>query len=223
MPLRKPLLRKRPASRKKPLTTAQSKAVAVIAKKSVMKVTETKKHSVERIETGFSALGTFENQSLVNIAQGTGLPNRIGHKINPIGIEVRGHLNNNGSVATIMRMLVVRFKNNAADPPLDLIEIDAGNTPVTSNDVSALWRRINRDSYEVLAEKYITLDSAEKSFKTFKFYIPYKKPMLYETSSAVQPTHDRIHLVAFARGTGNDGLAPNCELHYISTFYFKDP
>lgn len=206
---------------KKPrMTTAR---VASIAKKAVMKASETKKHSVERIEEALSALGSIENQSLCNLAQGTGNINRIGHKVKSVGFEVRGHINNNTNSSTIIRMLVVRFKNNQAVPGTDLIEIDSGNTAVTSNDVSALWRRINRDSYDVLKEKYITLDSAEKSFKTFKFWVPFKKELTYETSSAVQPNHDRVHLVAFARSTGNDGLAPNCELHYISTFYFKDP
>lgn len=188
----------------------------------VIKTSETKKHSHERIEKTLSSLGGLEYQSLVSLGQGAGAHQRIGHKVRAVGIDVRGHVNNNTTAAGILRLLVIRHKNASANPSSDLLETDVANQDPTTGDVSAIWRRVNGDSYEILGQRYLTLDSAEKSFKTFQVWIPLKRTLNYETSSALVPTEDRISLVAFCRATGNDGLTMTTELHYVSTLYFKD-
>lgn len=196
--------------------------VQAIAKQAVMKTAETKKHSLERIERTLNTLSGFEDQSLISTGQGTTYSERIGHKIQPVGVEVRGHINNNSSVACIARMLIVRFKNDAADPTSDLLETNAGDMGVSTLDVSALWRRVNKDAYTVLSDTTIRLDPAKNSFRTFRKWIPIKKVLNYDSATFAEPSHDKVHLMCFVRGTGNDGVSADTELHYVSTFYYKD-
>lgn len=211
-------------AKKKPAPTTV-KAVATKAAKAVVnKMVETKKHSVERIEVNLSTLGGFENQSLVSLASNTGHGSRIGHMVRPVGLDIRGHINANATSTVIYKVLVVQFKNNAANPPDDLLETNTANVNITTDDVSTLYRRINTDSYRVLASKYLKIGVEDDQCKMFRMWIPMSKfkAMVYEGSALAEPTQGRIHLVAFGRATGNDAAVQTQELHYVSTFYFKD-
>jgi len=196
--------------------------VATIAKRAVMKTVETKKHSTNRTETSFS-FATFVDDSLVNIGQGTGNSSRIGHKINSMGFDVRGHINTaSGTARTIFKMMLIRFKNNDADPSLDLIESNTADISPLAEDVPALYRRINTDDYEVLRTKYVSVNP-DRPFQMFKFWVPYKRSLTYNGGATQEPTHNRVHLVAFAREVGNDAVSPNVEFTYNATLYYKDP
>lgn len=190
-----------------------------------MKAAETKKHQVERIEVHLSNIASLEDQSLVSISQGTGFAQRIGHDVSSVGLSIQGQVfNNDFNLQTIVRLMVIRIKNNQAVPAQDLLENDTNNQPVAPDDVRSLYRRINGDAYDVLASKYLTLHggAASVNMRVFKFWIPFRRKMEYDAPGTSEPTSNRIHLVAFARTGKNDNAHPNVELSYCSTFYYKD-
>jgi len=208
----------------KPKGRLTASKVATIAKKVVKSQIETKKTSVENIEQSLSTLGDVENRSLISTALGDGQGGRDGHMLQPVGIDVRGHIKNNTTSPVIVKVMLVRIKNNEAQPLMDFLETNAGNVNLTSGDLSTMYRRVNTDSYQVLATRFMKIGVEEDNVKLFKMWLPMHKyrKLIYEGTAESEPKYNRIHLIAFGRGTGNDGETFTYELSYNSTFYFKD-
>lgn len=217
---------KRRVYRKKPMTTRR---IAAIAKRTIMKASETKKHQTEIIEYPLNAISALLNQPICQIPQGTGYAQRVGHQITTSGFSISGQIRNNnfmtGAAPLMVRLLVVRFKQNNANPFADLLENDANNQPVSPDDLRNLYRRINLDSYEVLTSRLMTvggLDSNIPATRVFKLWIPFKKNLRYDSTATVDPTYNKVHVIALARDSGNDNVAPNVEVSFCSTMYYKD-
>lgn len=225
MPATKTYARKRTTTTKGKMTATR---VASIAKKVCMKKQETKKHSFEKVEQLLNTNSGVSIEAPLNIPSGTGMANRIGHKIMPIGLDLRGHLVAQVTQsAIIVRVMVVRIKDNLAQLPQDLLEINTNNVTCATNDVSKMYRRINSDSFEILKSKYINLAplfDGGKTCKMFKMWIPLKKlgTLTYEGSTAVPPNKNDIAIIVYGADADNDNNFLY-ELSYNSTFYYKDP
>lgn len=225
MPATKTYARKRTTTTKGKMTPTR---VASIAKKVCMKKQETKKHSFEKTEQVLNTNSGVSIEGPLNIPSGTGMANRVGHKINPIGLDLRGHIVCQPSdSAIIARVMVVKIKDNLAQLPDDLLEINTNNVTAATNNVSKMYRRLNTDSFEILKSKYINLTplfSGGKTCKMFKMWIPLKKlgTLTYEGSSAVPPNRNDIAIIVYAADADNDNSFLY-ELSYNSTFYYKDP
>lgn len=214
--------------RKRPTAALTNKRIAAVAKRTLLKQTETKKHQVEMIEYVINSLAAVPNHSLCSIGQGTGYAQRVGHKIKCTGFAIQGQVRQNNFTSgnqTLVRMVVIRFKNNNANPPADLLENDANNQPVSPDDLRSIYRRINMDSYEVLKDKTFILGGQNGNLpatKVFKMWIPFNREMRYDSTGTVAPNYNKVHVVAFARDAGNDNVAPNVDFSYCSSMYYKD-
>lgn len=211
---------------KKPRLTPRR--VVSIAKRAVMKVSETKKHSLEKSEILLSTNNGYSYDSPLQLATGSGNGTRIGHKINPIGIDLRGHVFVTNGASIIVRVMVVRRKDMLATIPGELLETNGGNVTIASNDISKMYRRINSDSFEVLASKYISMVpqfSGGPQSKMFKMWIPLKKirTLIYEGTAANPPNMNDCSIVIWGADAANDSGGNNYEVSYNATFYYKDP
>lgn len=211
---------------KKPRMTA--KKVASIAKKAVLKTTETKKRSDElQLEDLVNTNQGIVVSSPLTLGTGTGHGTRIGHKVSPIGIDIRGHIiSNSADFGLFVKFMVVREKNNLASPTVDLLETNAGNVSPTTNDISKLYRRVNTDSYEVLYSTIMNIPTEQyKRARLFRKWIPLRRfrTFTYDGSGAIEPAYNDIKIIVFGADAANDGKNIPFEVSYISTFYFKDP
>lgn len=201
--------------------------IRTIAKKAVMKATETKKHSNEVIEDPLNTNGGISVSQPLTLATGTGHGARIGHKVHPIGLDIRGHLLSNAQdFGLFVKMMVVREKNNLASPTVDLLETNAGNVTPVTNDISKIYRRVNTDSYEVLYSTVISVPTEPyKRARFFRKWIPLRKfrTFTYDGSGAIEPAYNDIKIIFFGADAANDAKNIAYELSYVSTFYFKDP
>ncbi|WP_445772336.1 hypothetical protein [Rheinheimera sp.] len=199
--------------------------VANIAKRVVNKEIETKKRSQEVEETNISTLGGFHTSvGLLRLPAGSSHGQRNGHKVQPIGLDVRGHFHTPNPNQIYVKCMLIQVKNNTATLPADLLETNATNVDPATTDMTSMWRRVNTDSFRVLGTKMLYMSDITARSRMFKFWIPLKKhyALTYEGSAEVDPNYGRIYLVAWARGAGNDALSTNIELTYNSTFYYKD-
>lgn len=209
----------------KPKGRLTARGVASIARRVVNRHIETKKTSEEHTELSMSTLGSVEDRSLVSTGVGDGHGQRDGHMLQPVGIDLRGHVKNNSTTPIIFKVCLVRIKNNQAIPNNDFLETNSSNADLTTGDLSTMYRRVNTDSYQVLASRIMKVGVQDDNVKMFKVWLPmYKfRKLIYEGTGGVsEPKFNRIHLIAFGRGTGNDGEDITFELSYNSTFYFKD-
>lgn len=207
------------------LMTAQK--VATIARKAVMKVSETKKISQQVSELNLNTNGGVATYGCVSLAEGTSQAERVGHKVHPIGIDIRGHIINNvQNRPLIVKMMVVRQKDMLANQNTELLENNSGNQSITTNSIAKMYQRINSDSFEVLHTKYFTFQGeAYKQFRIFKSWIPLKKirTLHYEGSATAAPNYNDIFVVFFGADAENDAANITYELSFERNFYFKDP
>lgn len=200
--------------------------VAAIAKKVVNKEIETKKRSHEVEETSISTFGGFHTSTgLLKLPQGAAHGQRQGHKIQPVGLDIRGHFcGPSGNHQSYVKCMVIQVKNNQAALPGDLLETNSTNVDPAATDMTSMWRRINTDSFRVLKSKMLYMSDITSRAKMFRFWIPLKShyALTYEGAGEVDPNFGRIYLVAWTRGAGNDAVANSIELTYNSTFYYKD-
>lgn len=224
MPVTKTTYKRRYYKRKSSKITP--KTVASIARKAVKKLAETKKHSLERTEIAINTNSGYDIQGPLQLPSNTGHGARIGHKVTPIGLDIRGHVvNHEVGRSVLVKMMVVRIKDNLATLPGDLLETNSGNVSIASNDVSKLYRRINSDSFEVLASKFIALPGSQGSHfpKFFRTWINMKKfrTLTYEGNAAADPLTNDIRIIFVGADPMND-VGSTFEVSYNSTFYFKD-
>lgn len=204
--------------------TAQN--VARIAKKAIMKTAETKKISNQVSEQSVNTNGGVLSRQCCLLAQGTSYAERIGHKVTPVGIDIRGHIINNvANRPLIVKMMVVRKKDMLANINSELLENNSGNQPITTNAISKMYKRINSDSFEVLHTKYLTFQGeAFKQFKIFKSWIPLRRfrTFTYEGAATTAPNYNDISVVFFGADAENDAANITFEVSYERNFYFKD-
>lgn len=192
-----------------------------------MTTTETKKHSLEVYEDSLNTNGGIMVDSPLELQPGSGHGTRIGHKVNPIGIDIRGHIiSNSQNFGLLVKMMVVREKNSAAAPTVDLLENNSGNVGPTANDISKIYRRINADSYEVLYSKTMLIPTEPyKRARTFHAWVNMKKfrTLTYEGTGVSGPTYNDVKIIFFGADAANDAANIPYEVSYNATFYFKDP
>lgn len=192
-------------------------------KRVVDATAETKKHSTEVNEVAVSTLNGFSSTNVVSLAANTAQGGRIGHSVTGVGLDVRGHIFSNTSRPVYGKLMVIQFKNSAANPVDDLIENNTGNNSVSTLDMTSMWRRINTDSYRVLGQRMLKVGpNRNDTTQMFKMYIPLKRKFTYEGGSAVEPTWGKVRLVFWARTGESDGANETVELHFNTTFYYKD-
>lgn len=208
--------------------TMTAKNIATIAKRAFMKATETKKHSFEKSEVILSTNTGVSVENPIVLPGTSGQGGRVGHKINPVGLDIRGHVSSqNQSTSTIVKVMVVRYKDMLANPVTDLLETNAGNVSVASNDISKMYRRINTDAFDVLSSKYLNLTpqtAGSNTTKMFRMWIPLKRlrQLIYEGAGATGPSYNDINIIVFGADAQNDTTL-QYELSYNCTFYYKDP
>lgn len=209
-------------SRARPKSTLVSKVKSIVNRAS-----ETKKHSYEVVERNLNTLTspTTEDRPLF-LVQGVGNGMRVGHKVTSVGMDIRGHIQHTGNSGTIYtRIFVLRKKNMAAQPLSDLLEVPSGANIPPTGDMETMWRRVNTDSYQVLASRTLKVGTAQDgdNAKMFKMWVPYKGTFLYEGGSASPPKSNEIVIVAYSARADNDSAGSSgVEISFNSTYYYKD-
>lgn len=223
MPVTRKYIRKpRRSMKRRPAATLASKV-----KKIINRTSETKKHSYEVIERNLNTLSspTVEDKPLL-LVQGVGNGMRVGHKVTSTGLDVRGHVSHSGNSGTVYtRIFVLKKKNMAANPLSDLLEVTSGANNAPLGDMETMWRRVNTDSYQVLASRTIKVGTNQdgENAKMFKMWVPYKGTFLYEGGSASSPKSNEIVIVAYSARADNDSAGSSgVEISFNSTFYYKD-
>lgn len=205
----------------------RTKATFASKVKTVLnRASETKKTTYEVVERNMNTLSSpAVEDKPIQLLQGVGQGMRVGHKVQSTGIDVRGHVSHSGNSGTIYtRIFVLKKKNSAANPLNDLLETNTGNV-APLGDMETMWRRINTDSYQVLASRTLKLGTVQdgENAKMFRMYIPHKGTFTYEGGSLSSPKTNEIVIIAYCARADNDSAGSSgAELSYSSTFYYKD-
>lgn len=220
--------RKAPMTKRKRYVKGRARpTVARQVKQVLNRAAETKKHSYEVIERNLNTLSSpAVEDKPIQLVQGVGNGMRVGHKITSVGMDIRGHVSHSGNSGTIYtRLFVLRKKNMVANPLNDLLEISSGANNSPLGDMETMWRRVNTDSYQVLASRTLKVGTTQdgENAKMFKIWVPYKGSFLYEGGSASSPKSNEIVIVAYTARADNDSAGSSgVEISYNTTFYYKD-
>jgi len=196
----------------------------------ISKKAETKKYSQAHTEVNVNTVNSPLGANLfspLTLQGGTNNFNRIGHKVSPVGIDIRGHFyNNTASQQNFIKMVVFRKKNMAAAPLFDLLELNTGDAQVSNLSMQKMYSRFNTDDYQILKTKMFIMgnDTGAQETRMFKCWVPLKGQLTYEGNGNISPTYNDIQIIFYSsEADGDEGaLGNNVELTFNSTFYFKD-
>lgn len=210
-------------------STNRRSTVRGIVNSIINKKAETKKHSFAVSEQTVSTLTSPNSNNFYQplaLQNGTGLNNRIGHKVQGVGLDIRGHFYNNQSgTQSFAKMVVFRRKNMSADPESDLLETNASNVGPASQGIQKMYARFNTDDYQILKTKMFVLGSPDGAQRTkfFKCWVPLKNNFTYDGSGTAPPSYGDIMICFYSAESANDTmLGTTIECTFNSTFYFKD-
>lgn len=202
--------------------------IKTIVKKEIMKQAETKAQLTVHTEANLGTTLSSPNNwySLNNINKGTESHQRVGNKINPTFLDVRGSLMANVNKQVYHKVMIISM-NKQSDPLLDLLEDNAGAYSAAGQNLSAIYARINTAKYQVLGTRVLKTGTSnggnsEQLTQMFHFKIPMKGMTEFQEDENVAQKR-RIIILAFSREAGNDTtLGEAVEWTFNSKFYYKD-
>lgn len=242
-------------------------SVAKIAKKVATKVLrrqiETKQGYLEPTGAGFNTQTSQNFPVLPNITQtsmyqlcptislGTDSQSRVGNKIKPKGLYVKGHIygdwnnivGNNSSFQTIyVRILALADKQNNVDSlaygqfgTSSSILLNKGSTSTNFlfNDQTSLYRPVNTNRFTVYYDKVIKLSMysanlgtalIDQSFglKMFKFKIPMKEDWKFDDSNSRPSNVSMPNLVIGYCPGDNRNITAGATTSFIKCTYYTD-
>lgn len=239
------------------------KSVTAICKKVLGRKAETKQAYVEPTSAAFNTQSSNNFDVTPNITQtnmyqlcpeitlGTTMSNRIGNKINPKGLYVKGHVYgdwlditaNNESFQTIyVRIMAVSDKQNPVDSLAYnafsnskdvLLQKGATATNFLFNDQTSLYRPINTDRFNVYFNKVIKLCSYSANVGTanvdqaqglrrFSFKIPMKEIWKYDDTNS-RPTNISMPVLLIGYcPADNRNITLGATTNFLRCTYYTD-
>jgi len=204
-------------------------SIAQVVKKEILKTAESKAKILHNTE--FNNGSTLTSPTAVIdlnwLAEGPEEDQRIGNMVQPSRIDLRGCIKSNHHSAMYHKIMVLEM-NYQSNPLDDLLEDNTGNYAPATQDLSAIFARINTTKYKVLATR--TLKTGLVSNQTDDFggvamyhiNLPLKGKIYYEDALSF-PQKRRIVMMCISREANNDtALGHTVELTYNSKFYYKD-
>ena len=210
---------------KKAKASFASKVKAVIHKEA-----ETKFHIISGTEStvyGNTLTSPSNYTRLNNVAEGSTENERVGNKIRPFLLNLRGSIQSN-SLKPIITKLYVLATNAVNDPRLDLLEDNAGIYAPATQDLGAVYARINTNKYKVLKTIYVKTGTYANHVGDYGgtklFNVTMKLNGVYEYTDGTSICNRRsIIMVPIFREAQNDTTTgETIELTYNAKLYYKD-
>lgn len=225
----KPRTTKRKVYRKKPKV---SKAVTRYVKKAIAKKVETKYQLSVINEQSFSTVvGQYNVANLMAPTQGTASNNRVGIKINPRGISIRGNLAYSSTTAgktAYVRLILIETPQSEIYTALttELFQYGTDWNALASSQMPVIWAPLNRAAgYKFHWDKVYKLNaiSSDGSYsKLVKKWIPISGKVGFDANTTGAGNQSRnFALVMVLAEAGQDvGVGETVEFSgYLRSFF----
>lgn len=180
------------------------KAVASIAKKAVMRQSETKTGWFQQ-NTSFGSNGTLQ-AVWTSISQGDAQQNRDGDQINALGVRIRGYIGQSGITA------------GTEDQNACRVVIASGKRPLTSSDFPTWNGAIDQEIFNLHADYYINFDTT-KRLRYFQKYVKFNRKVLYQGAAV---NKNELYVWVVPNGGGNLQTTTGNTLALSYQLFFKD-
>lgn len=195
---------------------------------------ETKMLNVYLDEINLSTIVAGDVRPFPTPALGTAANQRMGNKIDGVGMKLSVIFNNNASTPVYIRLLILKVRQgdvfNDTAVLQNLLDLSSpGTSPETSGGptgrLSDLNRQINRNEFTVIRDKLICMDGDGQDTGVASEVIYFRTPgrVTYGDSDWLQPISPRYVFVTMCRQANSDeNLGSTVEMTYAATNYFKD-
>jgi len=165
---------------------------------------------------------------------GTAANQRVGNRIEGVGIKIKLLLHNNTSVPIHVRFLILKIpqgqRMDNARIQSELFET-SGSTAVGETSASPvgptadLIRQVNRGEIQVIRDKVVPLNAStvDTGMAMEEIYVRTPGMFVFPDSDTTEPIDNRFVFVLIPRRSDNDeATGSNVEFTFCVTKYFKD-
>lgn len=210
---------------------ASTPTLASEIRRVVKGMSETKYKITSQVEnstsygTTLTSPATWANLNVV--AEGHTENQRVGNRISPISLNVRGSIQSNSLKPIISRLLLLET-DMSNDPTTDLLEDNAGVVAPASKDLYAISSRINTTKYKVLKDialKTGTYANHVGDFggtQLFNATVRLRGVMEYADGQTVCEKRNLILVPIYREAQNDTGIGEIVELTFNSKFSYKD-
>lgn len=179
----------------------KNESALVIANKA-LKAVKKIEQSAEKKFFDVSAVFQFADwvgvvHPLAQIAQGTGVSERIGQKIKSKYMTVRGSIQMNNSAVDPDQVVRISLLEDTESDGLTPGYSDIYSTTGTALTPYAPQSFTNHGRFKILRTKTLTVQRNGESVKAFKMYVPLNKVLYYDGTGAATNTKKNL-LLAFS-------------------------
>lgn len=248
---------------KRPATARVAKIAKQVAKQVMKRSAETKQGYLEPTGAAFNTQASQNFPVLPNITQtsmyqlcpeitlGTSISNRVGNKIKPKGLYVKGHIygdwlnitSNNESFQTLyVRIMAIADKQNNVDSLAYnafnaskdvLLNKGASATNFSFSDQTSLYRPINTNRFTVYFDKKIKLGmysanvgtsnvDQTNGLKRFSFKIPMKEEWKFDDTNS-RPSNVSMPTLVIGYCPGdNRNITNGATTSFVKCTYYTD-
>lgn len=230
MPPRKYIRKTTNNNRKYYKKKTQAASFDVRVKRVLAKQAETKFNIVAQTESGVygSTLTSPTNFTYLNaLNEGFTENQRVGNKVRPFLLNVRGSVQSN-SLKPILTKIFVLETNVANDPRSDLLEDNTGNFSPASTDLEAIYQRINTTKFKVLKTlvlktgTYANYVGDYGGTKLFNFNVKLNGTYEYEDGETTPNKRALIIFPIFREAQNDTTTGETVEFTFNSKLYYKD-
>lgn len=151
------------------------------------------------------------------VTQGSGDSNRVGDKIMPHYLSIKGSVVV-GDATNAVRVFLIRYKENTNTGGPPTMSILLGGPATSTNSPFSQYYWDGRESFDVLKSELFVLDTTN-SIQKFEWFVPLDKAnKAIEYVSAGTNGRNRFYLCQIS----DSGAAPNPTTAYVSRLVYYD-
>lgn len=214
--------------KKRKYEPVMSAAVERAVEKLIKKNTETKIVTNNNYELGLTTLSTGTVYDIVTPLNGSGANQRVGNRIQPVGIGIKTLYHTLTSTEALVRQLVLEVKQGYeitnTEVLSSLFESQSGADIGVDGTLRDAMRKVNREMFRVLKDDVLIFANATaERTKMTRHYFKLSGEMIFSDINSTLGQNKRYVVVTLPmEADGDESLGQTIEFSYNFDFYYKD-
>ena len=147
---------------------------------------------------------------------------RLGAKVSPVGVNLRGQIrSDNNSRGVAFRLLVIEKKNATISFTADGLQLNDGDIALTNTGMGPIYNGVNLEKYKVHLDRQLNLTYNDQH-ASFNTYVPLSGTMKYDKQNTQSEGRELMAFMIPRDAAAVPAGTTLTRVTLIARFFFKD-